>query len=63
MDCVALTKVVYHESGLIGKNLLQQFDHTQREPPIFRGTAEIVGNTAAEKWGVFPFNLDGLPEQ
>ncbi|RJE18054.1 hypothetical protein PHISCL_09606 [Aspergillus sclerotialis] len=63
-DCAEITKILYFNRGgrLIGRDILQAFDDTDRAPPIFRSTAEIVGNYSRDQWGVFPFDLEGLPE-
>lgn len=63
-DCADITKILYLRNGgrLIGRGMLQAFDDTDRAPPVFRSTAEIVGNYAMGQWGVFPFDLNGLPE-
>lgn len=63
-DCAEITRVMYMNRGgqLIGKDVLQAFDDTDRAPPIFRSTAEIVGNYSVGQWGAFPFDLEGLPE-
>lgn len=62
-DCVAIANIIYLESGAIGKRMLQQFDHSEREPPVFRSTAKSVGDTTAQTCGSFPFILDGLPDK
>lgn len=61
-DCVAIARIIYQEHGLIGKDMLEQFDHSEREPPVFRSTAQSIGNMSAQTWGSFPFNLEGVPD-
>lgn len=61
-DCVAIANIIYLQSGAISSGMLQQFDHSGSEPPVFWSTAKIVGDMAAQAWGSFPFILEGLPE-
>lgn len=61
-DCVSIAKIIYLEHGAIDKDMLQQFDHSESEPPIFRSTAKTVGDSASQTWGSFPFILEALPE-
>jgi hypothetical protein len=61
-DCVAIANIIYLQSGAVSSGMLQQFDRSGSEPPVFWSTAKIVGDMAAQAWGSFPFILEGLPE-
>lgn len=61
-DCVAISRIIFLENGAIDNSMLQQFDHSESEPPIFWSTAKAVGDLAVQAWGGFPFILEGLPE-
>lgn len=63
-DCSEITRILVYlgrGGGLIGRDVLQSFDDTDRAPPIFWSTAEIVGNYSMDQWEVFPFDIGGLP--
>lgn len=61
-DCVSIAHIIFLETGAIGKDMLQQFDQSESEPPIFWSTAKAVGDMVAQAWGSFPFILEGLPD-
>lgn len=61
-DCVDISRIIYQEQGMIGKDMLEQFDHSEREPPVFLSTAQSIGSMCARTWGSFPFNLEGVTE-
>lgn len=55
-DCVFIThQIIQDTGGPVRKTSLQEFDHTDREPPIFAETVHLVNQRVQQMYGVDGF--------
>ena len=55
-DCVAITKLLYDKSGQrLSLDMLKQFDHTEREPPVLAKTITDLRRVMVQLQKVDPF--------